>query len=258
MIHPVNTIAVRMNISGTTKPFSVFASDLVKSEGIGTLYQGLSAGCLRQVPYATTRFGLFETMRDVLAKYRKTDFAQRFFVASVSGGVAALVSCPVEVCLVRMSNDNALPIAERRGYTGVFNAITRITAEEGVAAFWRGSQPFVMRAMLVGGTQVATYDQFKQFYAGFGITGGLSNTFCSAMSAGLIYSVITAPFETAKNKMASQKPDPKTGKLPFTGTMQTVTKIAQMDGALALWSGFLPYYMRCGGHTVSMFIFVEQ
>ena len=91
-----------------------------------------------------------------------------------------------------------------------------------------------------------------------GVKSGLGNTFCSAMSAGLIYSIITAPLETAKNKMASQKPDPKTGKLPFTGTMQTVTKIASMDGALALWSGFLPYYMRCGGHTVSMFIFVEQ
>lgn len=32
----------------------------------------------------------------------------------------------------------------------------------------RGSQPFVMRAMVVGGTQVATYDQFKGFYDGIG------------------------------------------------------------------------------------------
>ena len=107
-----------------------------------------------------------------------------------------------------------------------------------------------MRAMLVGGTQVATYDQFKQFYAGFGITGGLSNTFCSAMSAGLIYSVITAPFETAKNKMASQKPDPKTGKLPFTGTMQT-SQIA--DGwCAALWSGFVALHAPRWTHGVDV------
>ena len=257
VVHPVNTLAVRMNISGTKLGFSAFASDMVKREGVMTLYQGLSAGCLRQVPYATTRFGLFETMRDVLAKYRKTDFAQRFVTASVSGGVAALVSCPIEVCLVRMSNDNSLPLAERRGYNGVMDAIARITREEGVAAFWRGSQPFVTRAMLVGGTQVATYDQFKQFYKGMGISGSLSNTFCSAMSAGLIYSIITAPFETAKNKMASQKPGPD-GKLPFTGTVQTISKLASAEGPLVLWSGFFPYYLRCGGHTVSMFIFVEQ
>ena len=166
VIHPVNTLAVRMNISGSSAGFFSFAGDIVKKEGVAALYQGLSAGMLRQVPYATTRFGLFETMRDVLAKYRKTDFAQRFVTASVSGGVAALVSCPVEVCLVRMSNDNALPAAERRGYTGVFNAITRIANEEGVAAFWRGSSPFVMRAMLVGGTQVTLARAFAlQAYA---------------------------------------------------------------------------------------------
>ncbi len=32
---------------------------------------------------------------------------------------------------------------------------------------------------------------------------------------------------------------------------------AAADGALSLWSGFMPYYLRCGGHTVVMFISVE-
>ena len=30
------------------------------------------------------------------------------------------------------------------------------------------------------------------------------------------------------------------------------------EGVLSLWNGFAPYYGRCGGHTVSMFIFVEM
>eukprot|EP00967_Tisochrysis_lutea_P107837 scaffold166696_cov31-Tisochrysis_lutea.AAC.7 len=50
-----------------------------------------------QVFYATSRYGLFETFRDALAKYRKTDFAQRFLTAATAGGCAALISCPVEV-----------------------------------------------------------------------------------------------------------------------------------------------------------------
>mmetsp|Transcript_49687 Transcript_49687/g.165997 ORF Transcript_49687/g.165997 Transcript_49687/m.165997 type:complete len:88 (+) Transcript_49687:806-1069(+) len=78
------------------------------------------------------------------------------------------------------------------------------------------------------------------------------------MSAGLIYSIITMPFETAKNRMAFQTPDPATGKLPFTGTMQTIGAVARSSGPLSLWSGFLPYYGRCGGHTVTMFVFVDQ
>ena len=261
MIHPFNTLAVRLNLQGmkggATPPFVTFTSQLIKNEGWGGLYAGLGAGCLRQVFYATSRYGLFETFRDELAKYRKTDFVQRFATAGVAGGCAALISCPIEVCLVRMSNDASLPVAERRGYTNVFNAITRIASEEGPAAFYRGSQPFVMRAMVVGGTQVATYDQFKGIYDSLGVPKGLANQFCSAMSAGLIYSLLTMPLETAKNRMAFQTVD-AAGKLPYTGTIQTIGSVARAQGPLGLWNGFLPYYARCGGHTVTMFVCVDQ
>ena len=33
--------------------------------------------------------------------------------------------------------------------------------------------------------------------------------------AGLIYSIVTMPFETAKNRMAFQKPDPVTKEMPY-------------------------------------------
>jgi len=75
VVHPFNTLAVRMNLSamgggGAPKPFLTFASDLIKKEGVGGLYAGLGAGCLRQVFYATSRYGLFETFRDSLGAPR--------------------------------------------------------------------------------------------------------------------------------------------------------------------------------------------
>lgn len=76
------------------------------------------------------------------------------------------------------------------------------------------------------------------------------------MTSGLLYSVVTMPFETAKNRMAFQKPDPVTGLRPYTGAIQTIRKVAS-EGVLRLWTGFAPYYLRCGGHTVAMFISLE-
>ena len=165
----------------------------------------------------------------------------------------------MEVAVVRMSNDSSLPKDERRNYKGVVDTVMRITKEEGISAFWRGSNPFVARAMMVGIFQVATLDQFKELYCDwFGqFKNSISNVFCAAMTSGLIYSVATMPLEASKNRMASQKPDPKTGKLPFTGTFQTITKVSAENGFFALYNGFLPYYLRCGGHTVSMFILVQ-
>jgi len=263
IVHPFNTVAVRMNLLNmkgvpTKQPsFPRFSYELIKEEGVLTLYRGLSAGVIRQVFYATSRFGLFEVFRDQLAKYRTTDLWSRLLVGVLSGGAAAYISCPAEVSLVRMSNDMSLPPDQRRNYKSVVDAAFRIAREEGISTFWRGSMPFVNRAMIVGATQVGTYDQFRETYKNLGVPEGLPNVFAASMTSGLLYSLITMPFETAKNRMAFQKKLPD-GTLPYKTTFQTFAKIARAEGVLALWNGFLPYYGRCGGHTVTMFIFVEQ
>lgn len=77
------------------------------------------------------------------------------------------------------------------------------------------------------------------------------------MTSGLLYSIATMPLEASKNRMSSQKPDPVTGKLPYVSTMQTIRAVTAKEGFFALYNGFLPYYARCGGHTVSMFIIVQ-
>jgi solute carrier family 25 oxoglutarate transporter 11 len=113
--------------------------------------------------------------------------------------------------------------------------------------------------MLVGVFQVATLDQFKEWYAHFlhQRKNSISNVFCAAMTSGLIYSIATMPLEACKNRMASQKRD-ASGKLPYTGILQTLRKVAAEEGFLSLYNGFFPYYLRCGGHTVSMFIIVQM
>ena len=40
-------------------------------------------------------------------------------------------------------------------------------------------------------------------------------------------------------------------------TLQTMQMVAKRQGVLALWDGFLPYYCKCGGHTVAMFGILE-
>lgn len=114
-----------------------------------SLYNGLSAGLLKQLFYATSRFGLFEVFRDELAKHRPTDMLSRFIAGVSSGGIAAMISCPAEVTLVRISNDATLR-ADKRNYKSIADAFRRILTEEGPMTFFRGCGPFVNRSMLVG------------------------------------------------------------------------------------------------------------
>ena len=263
LVHPFNTCSVRMNLAvsssnspSSSLPFRKFLMNSIRKDGILSLYSGLSAGILRQVFYSTSRFGIFELFRDELAKYRPTDMTSRVITGSLSGGIAALFSSPAEVTLVRISNDISLPLDKRRNYKGVVDAFTRILREEGTGAFFRGSGPFINRAMLVGAVQVGTYDQFRESFHSIGITAQFTNVFCASMASGIIYASVTMPFETAKNRMAFQKKDAN-GVFPYRSAIQTMSTIASKEGIMKLWSGFSPYYIRCGGHTVVMFVTIE-
>ncbi len=108
---------------------------------------------------------------------------------------------------------------------------------------------------------MGTFDQGKQFYArqlgDLAPLGSTSNVFCAAMTSGLFYSTVTMPFESAKNRMATQTPDPETGEVLYKSVLQTIRRVAGKEGVLALWNGFPAYYLRCGGHTMTMFVFVQ-
>ena len=47
------------------------------------------------------------------------------------------------------------------------------------------------------------------------------------------------------------------GQLPYRGLTQTMTTIAGKEGVKGLFQGFSPYYLRCGGQTLLMFLSVE-
>lgn len=78
-----------------------------------------------------------------------------------SGAIASVVGNPFDLALVRMQADGLKPAAERRGYRNVFDALFRVTREEGVTRLWRGFQPTMLRAIAMNVGMMATYDQAK-------------------------------------------------------------------------------------------------
>merc|ERR1719402_330420 len=124
---------------------------VVKNEGFSTLYTGLSAGLLRQATYTTTRLGIYTWLFETLSSPdgAPPGFFMKAALGMTAGATGAFIGTPAEVALIRMTSDGRLPADQRRGYTSVFNALARITKEEGLLTLWRGSTPTVARAMVV-------------------------------------------------------------------------------------------------------------
>jgi len=260
-VHPMDVLKTRMQLLGSggknTGVVSL-ASGILKNEGAKGLYSGLSAAMMRQVTYTTARLGLYGSLRDLIVKPgQQATLGQRVLAGVGAGAIASSVCNPIEVCLVRMQSDGRLPKAEQRNYKHIFDALGRVAREEGILTYWRGCTPTVVRAIVVSVTQVAGYDQIKASLLNSGWFQ--DNMYChlsSSVLAGFIYSAASLPFDTTKTRMQTQKP--VDGKLLYTSTAQTMSHIIRNEGPKSMWKGFLPYFGRCGGHTVTMFVFVEQ
>lgn len=258
-IHPMDVLKVRaqINTGKAVNPWSVLKG-IVKQEGVIGLYAGMSAAMTRQFTYGTTRLGLYDIFRErVVAPGETPNVFQKLACGLSAGGIAAALCCPVEVALVRMQADGAKPVAERRNYKHVFDAWGRVVREEGLSKLWTGLGPTVVRGMVVSMTQLATYDQAKEVVTWMGVPSGVFQHFSASLISGLIYCWASLPLDVCKSRMQNMRPDAN-GVMPYSGITHALTVIPRNEGIMALWKGFLPYYARGGGHTIFMFLALEQ
>lgn len=262
VVQPLDLIKNRMQLIGAdggaaVSSFSV-VKQLIKSEGFFALYNGLSAGLLRQALYTTVRLGVYNSLIERFSVDGKATFPVQAASGLTAGGVGAFFGTPAEVSLVRMTADGRLAPEKRRNYKNVFNAMSRIVKEEGVRALWTGCTPTIGRAMLVNMCQLASYSQAKQRLISSGyFKEGLSLHFSAAMLSGLITTFASMPVDIAKTRLQNMKVGAD-GKPQYTGTFDVLKKVSKHEGFFSLWRGFMPYYARLGPHTVLTFIIMEQ
>jgi solute carrier family 25 oxoglutarate transporter 11 len=89
---------------------------------------------------------------------------QKAFIGLTAGAIGATVGSPADLALIRMQADSTLPAAQRRHYKNAFQALYRISADEGVLALWKGAGPTVVRAMSLNMGMLASYDQSVELF----------------------------------------------------------------------------------------------
>jgi len=242
---PFDTLKTRMQITSGRGPAQV-VRELVQTEGVRGLYAGLSAGVGRQFIYAGTRLGLFDAFQDKLRAgdpSRTLPFWQNAGAALVAGGMAAVVGNPMDVSLIRMQADATLPAAERRGYRHVGHAVVTIFRTEGVAGLFAGVGPTVVRAMAANFGSLTFNAEAKVWLSRAGVTGD-SQILASGVVGGVASSVFGMPFDYVKTQMQKQKPDVRTGAMPYKSAFTCVQLTFRDYGIFRFYRGYPIYLLR--------------
>ena len=157
--------------------------------------------------------------------------------------------------LCTIQADGRLPVEQRRAYKHVFDALVRMTREEGFSSLYKGLLPNVQRAMLMTMGQLATYDEIKQQMltrGGWLFQDNLTTHFVASTLAGGVATVITQPVDVVKTRIMMASPG------RYRGALQCMGETVKTEGVLALFKGIVPSFTRLGPQTILTFIFLEQ
>lgn len=259
IIQPIDMVKVRIQLGAQGNPLKV-ASDIIAKDGFASLYNGLSAGLLRQATYTTARLGIFQVINAEAIKMNKgkaLPLYQKALCGLTAGGLGALVGTPADLTLIRMQADSTLPAAERRNYKGVGDAFVRIVGEDGVAGLFRGAGPTIVRAMSLNMGMFAANEQAKEMLKEHSSLRGLPMTVTASMIAGFFASACSLPFDFVKTRIQKMKPD-AAGKMPYTGFADCFLKTLSQEGPLKFYTGFPTYYIRIAPHVALTLVFADQ
>jgi solute carrier family 25 oxoglutarate transporter 11 len=233
---------------------------MITRDGFTGLYQGLSAGLLRQLVYGTLRLGLFTTFEQQLesrARNRGTSlgFHERALAGLGAGALAAFIGNPTEVALIQMQADGMRPVHERRNYSSVFNTLWRIAKHDGVLNLWKGATPTIIRAMSTNFGQLAFFSESKhQIQKHFSISRR-ERTALAAFIAGFAGAFISLPFDFVKTRLQNQAMSSASQGLPiYAGTFDCFAKVVRREGLLRFYRDFGPYFMRIAPHSLVSYV----
>ncbi|KAH6982043.1 mitochondrial carrier domain-containing protein [Ilyonectria sp. MPI-CAGE-AT-0026] len=267
VIQPVDMIKVRIQLAGEgsatgPKPTAMSVTRQIISSGKAMdLYTGLSAGLLRQAVYTTARLGIFDTLMKNLtvkakAEGRQVGFSERATAGLTAGGLAAMVGNPADLALIRMQSDGLKPLAERKNYKSVIDALSSIAKNEGIAALWSGAAPTVVRAMALNFGQLAFFSEAKAQLKANTDLSTQAQTLSASAIAGFFASFFSLPFDFVKTRLQKQQKGPD-GKVPYRGMADCFTKVAKQEGIFRFYRGFGTYYVRIAPHAMVTLIVAD-
>jgi len=134
------------------------ASSIIKTEGIGGLYKGLTPTILKQGSNQAIRFTIMDSLRKWYTGGEHGKPVPKPMVAvfgAIAGGCSVLGNTPLDVVKTRMQNGS---------YKSTVECAKQLALKEGVRGFYKGCLPRMNRVCLEVGLAFSIYDTVMDMF----------------------------------------------------------------------------------------------
>ena len=271
---PIETVKVRLqneaSVGGATKKYGNIAKGfgvIVREEGPLALYKGMAPSTLRELSYSTLRFGLYKPIKDFvgslgqggappLGRPPPEPFWKKLLAGGLAGGIGSAISNPADLLKARMQADAAVRPLSMSAH---FRAIV---AADGVRGLWRGTSTTVTRAVILGATKLASYDEIKtQMNRRLQLDPkGFPSILAASVGAGLLVTLTTAPADFCRTRFMTSAQMAKQTGLPvqYKSGLDVAKQVLRTEGPAALYKGWGSQWARIAPYSILQFMAWEQ
>ncbi|KAL8530792.1 hypothetical protein ACS0TY_007724 [Phlomoides rotata] len=224
---------------------------VVKSEGLRSLYLGLTPALMRSVLYGGLRLGLYQPSKYVCEMaFESPNVLMKIASGAFSGAVATALTNPMEVLKVRLQMKSKIT-------RGSIQELQKIASEEGVVALWKGVGPAMTRAAALTASQLVTYDESKQVLMRWTtLQEGFYLHLIASTIAGTVSTIITAPIDMVKTRLMLQRESKRVGS--YKNGLHCAYQVLLTEGPRGLYKGGFAIFARLGPQTMITFIICEK
>jgi len=220
-------------------------SKILRDDGIGGLWRGNYANCIRVMPTYAMKFGSNGFFRGVFkAKDEMSGFLPVIVASLCAGASTVAVTYTLELIRSRI----AFGFHMGACYVGISDVISKTWSQEGAWGFFRGFQPTLVSGTCYIGIQLSANALLKQQYPDNGTTW--YKLVCGA-GAGVASQTLTYPGDVIRRRMQANG---MMGELPvYNGTLDCIKKTFKLEGYRGFFRGLHVGWLRVVPGTAIQF-----
>jgi len=231
----------------------------VKELGVGSLWRGNVANCVRYVPTAACNLAFKDAIKKMFPKFdSKKEFGKFAATQIASGSAAGGLTNTIVYPLIYVRTVLGADLGKVKKYNGMADCFVKTVKSNGFLSLYNGIGASSIGIVVYRGTQFGLQDTIKAFnpyQKDFTFIGILSK-FIVAQVAVSASGIVAYPFDTVQRRLQIEASKPKSEQV-YTGFSDCIAKIYAKEGAGGFFKGALANIVRGTGAAIVLVMYDE-